>query len=259
MWRTLWSAAYSTAFALSLLVSNIRAAEVTVFAASSLTDSLKEIAAAYEHKSSDKIVFNFAASSVLARQIEEGAPADIFFSADEAKMDALQAKGLITKGTRVSLLSNILVLVAPLDSAASMKRVQDLTNSTIQRIALADPRTVPIGIYARQHLQKLGLWDAIERKAVIVENVRAALAAVEAGNADAAFVYKTDAAISRNVKIAVEIPREQGPAISYPVALTANAPHDPAARQFLDYVLGKDVAKIFTKFGFITQPRTPNK
>jgi len=245
--------------AYGLVTPNLLAAEITVFAASSLTDGLKQIAAAYEQKTSDKIVFNFAASSVLARQIEEGAPADLFFSADEAKMDALEAKGLIVKGTRASPLSNLLVIVTPQDAVVSIGSVQDLTNSAVQRIALADPKTVPIGIYARQYLQKLGLWEPVERKAVVVENVRAALATVEAGNADAAFVYKTDAAISRKVKIAVEVPREQGPPISYSLGLITNAPHISAARRFLDYVTGPDAGKVFKKFGFITQPGTPNK
>jgi molybdate transport system substrate-binding protein len=236
-----------------------KATDVTVFAASSLQDSLKEIGTAFERRTDVRIVFNFAASSVLARQIEEGAPADIFFSADEAKMDALVAKGLIDKDTRASPLSNLLVIVTPRENAVEIKSVQDLTNSSVGRIALADPKTVPIGIYARQYLQKQGLWESVQRKTIIVENVRAALAAVEAGNAEMAFVYQTDAAISRAVKIAVAIPREKGPKISYSVALVANAPHSPAVRQFLDYLTGEKGAKVFQKFGFITQPRMPNK
>jgi molybdate transport system substrate-binding protein len=243
----------------SLPSLELRAAQVTVFAASSLTDSLKEVAGAYESKTGDKIVFNFAASSVLARQIEEGAPADIFFSADEAKMDALETKGLVVKGTRGSPLSNLLVIVTAQEKAVSIKSVYDLTNSTVQRLALADPKTVPIGIYAREYLQKARLWDVLLPKAIIVENVRAALAAVEAGNADAAFVYKTDAAISKKANVAVQIPGEEGPKISYSVALVENAPHGEAAKAFLGYTMGEDAAKVFQKFGFITLPQTPNK
>jgi molybdate transport system substrate-binding protein len=257
--RSVWSTAYSAAFLCVFHAVNLGAAQVTVFAASSLTDSLKEIAAAYQHKTEDKIIFNFAASSVLARQIEEGAPADIFFSADEAKMDAVEAKGLVEKGTRASPLSNLLVVVTPRENSVEIKSVQDLTNSPIGRIALADPKTVPIGIYARQFLEKAGLWEPVQRKVVIVENVRAALATVEAGNADAAFVYKTDAAISKKVRIALEIPRQDGPNISYSVALIAKAPHPLPAGQFLDYLTGAEGQKVFQKFGFITQPRTPNK
>jgi len=242
---------------LSLYCAQISAAEITVFAVSSLTDSLKKIARTYQIKTGDKIIFNFGASSLLARQIEEGAPADIFFSADEAKMDALAAKGLIAKETRRSPLSNVLVIVVPKERASVMNSAQDLTNSTIQRIALGDPKTVPIGLYARQYLEKLGLWEALRRKVVIVEDVRAGLAAVEAGNADAAFVYKTDAAISHGIKVAVEIPRQDGPKISYSIALVKGASHETAARQFLDYIAGKDAAEVFQKFGFIVPPRMP--
>ncbi len=130
------------------------AADITVFAAASLTDSLKQIAAAYEKNSDDKIIFNFAASSTLARQIEEGAPADIFFSADEAKMNALAKKGLIDTATRKSRLGNVLVVVIPNDSALEIKSAADLTNSAIKKIALADTKAVPAGVYAKAWLEK---------------------------------------------------------------------------------------------------------
>src|SRR6266705_3620988 len=133
-----------------LAITGVTATEVTIFAAASLTDSLKQIASDYEKQSGNKIIFNFGASSTLARQIEEGAPADIFFSADEAKMDALAAKGLIAKETRRSPLSNVLVIVVPKERASVMNSAQDLTNLTIQRIALGDPNTVPKGLYARE-------------------------------------------------------------------------------------------------------------
>jgi molybdate transport system substrate-binding protein len=235
----------------------LSAAEINVFAASSLTDSLKEIATAYQRNTGDKIVFNFGASSLLARQIEEGAPADVFFSADEAKMDGLQAKGLIEKETRASPLSNLLVIVVPKENAVAINSAQDLTNSAVGRIALGDPKTVPIGVYTRQYLEKLDLWENLRRKTVIVENVRAALAAVEAGNADAAFVYKTDVAISRKVKVAVEISRQEGPEISYSVALVKGPRHEKAARSFLEYLAGEDSRKVFQKWGFIVEPRMP--
>src|SRR5262245_53506408 len=206
--------------ALALLAGiTARAADVTVFAAASLTDSLKAIAADYEKASGDKIVFNFGASSMLARQIEEGAPADIFFSADEAKMDGLESKGLLEKGTRKDRLSNSLVIVVAREKGAAISSPNDLAAPSIKRIALGDPRAVPIGIYAREYLEKLKLWEAIRPKIVATENVRAALAAVEAGNADASIVYKTDAAISEKVKVAFEVPVEEGPRIRYPMAM----------------------------------------
>jgi len=177
------------------------AAEVTVFAAASLTDALKEIATAYEGSSGDKLVFNFGASSILARQIQEGAPADLFFSADEAKMDSLAKGGLVTKETRRSLLSNTLVIVVPADSTLTLATPADLATSKVRVLALAEPQSVPAGIYAKEWLKSLKLWSKVIDKVIPTENVRAALAAVESGNADLGIVYKTDAGISKKVRI----------------------------------------------------------
>ena len=228
----------------------LRAATVLVFAAASLTESLQEIAAAYEKQSGDKIVFNFAASGTLARQIEEGAPADIFFSADEAKADALEKKGLLVKETRKSLLGNSLVIVTPPDSAA-IQSPSDLTNAAVKRVALGDPRIVPAGTYAKAYLEKSGLWAGVEPKVVPCENVRAVLAAVESGNVDAGVVYKTDAAISKKVKVAFEVPAADGPKISYPAALVANAPQPDAAKKFLGCLTGSEADAVFARHGFI--------
>jgi molybdate transport system substrate-binding protein len=168
------------------------AAELTVHAAASLTDAMKEIGAAYEKESGDKLQFNFGASSALARQIEEGAPADLFLSADEAKMDLLEQKGLLLSGTRRSLLSNLLVIVVAADATVVPKSASDLTKPEFKKITLAEPQTVPAGIYSREYLQKRELWESIKEKVVPTETVRAALAAVESGNVEAGFVYKTD-------------------------------------------------------------------
>ena len=176
-----------------------------MFAAASLTDSLQEIAAAYEKQSGERIVFNFAASGLLARQIEEGAPADLFISADEARADALETKGLIVKETRQNLLANSLVIVTAPDTA-TVQSPGDLTNAAVKRVALGDPKTVPAGTYAKVYLEKSGLWPAIEPKVIPCENVRAVLAAVESGNVDAGLVYKTDAAISKKVRVVFEVP-----------------------------------------------------
>ncbi len=230
------------------------AADVNVFAAASLSESLKEISAAYEKESGDKIIFNLGASSFLARQIEEGAPADIFFSADEAKMDALEKKNLVVKETRRSRLSNSLVIVVASDSTLPIHAASDLTNAFVKRLALGDPKTVPAGIYAKEHLVKAGLWAALEKKVVPLDNVRAALAAVEAGNAQAGLVYKTDAGLSKRVKVAHEIPVNEGPAISYPLALLQESKHPAAARKFLDHLNSAEAARVFAKFGFIVRP-----
>ena len=234
-------------------IIKIQAAEITVFAAASLTDSLKEIAAGYEKTSGDKIIFNFGASSTLARQIEEGAPADIFFSADEAQMNALAKKGLIAPATRKSRLGNSLVVLIPNDSVLQIKSASDLTNAAVKQIALADPKAVPAGVYAKAWLEKLRLWPAIEPKVIPTENVRAALAAVASGNVDAGVVYKTDAAISKNVKIACEVPRADGPDISYPVAQVKSSQQPEAAKKFLDYLSSKEAGQVFTQYGFLLQ------
>jgi molybdate transport system substrate-binding protein len=226
-----------------LAAPSLHAAEVRVFAAASLSDALRDIAAQYERTSSDRIVFNLGGSSMLERQIEEGAPADLFLSADEEKMNRLQQRGLIDPKTRVSILSNTLVIVGN----------RDLLRA--QSIALAEPSSVPAGIYARQYLTKIGIWERVKSKVIPTENVRAALAAVEAGNADSAIVYKTDAMIARSARIAFEIPRAEGPKISYPFAMTANAESRDAARRFLAFLASRPALDVFRRYGFLIAGR----
>jgi len=242
----------------ALATANANAAQVTVFAAASLTDSLKQIAADYEKSSGDKIVFNFAASGTLARQIEAGAPADIFFAADETKVDALEKEGLLVGGTRKSLLANALVIVAAPD-VTTIHAPADLTNAAIQHIALGDVKSVPAGTYAKAYLEKLLLWPAVERKVVPCENVRAVLAAVESGNVDAGIVYKTDAAISKKVKVAFEVSAADAPKISYPLALVKDSPQPEAAKKFIVYLDSDAATAVFKQFGFIVLSSPPKK
>lgn len=220
-------------------------------AAASLADAMKEIGAAYEKESGDKVQFNFGASSLLARQIEQGAPADLFFSADEAKMDDLEKKGLLLPGARHSLLSNLLVIVVATDATTAPKSASDLTRPEYRKLVLAEPQSVPAGIYAREYLQKIGLWDAVKEKIVPTESVRAALAAVESGNVEAGFVYKTDSLISKKVKVAVEISAAEGPKISYPVAVLKSSSEPRSAKQFAEYLAGPAARAIFEKLGFM--------
>src|SRR5215831_15509805 len=154
--------------AATLALHNVNGAEVTVYAAASLTDAMKEIAANYEKQSGDKILFNFGASSLLARQIMEYAPADMFLSADEAQMDELQKANLIATETRRDLLSNLLVIVVPLDSKLGVASPEELVNIS-QKVAIADPRAVPAGIYTKQYLTRLALWQKLEPKIVPTE------------------------------------------------------------------------------------------
>ncbi len=225
-------------------------AEVAVSAASSLTDAMKQASAAFGKVGGPAIVFNFGASSLLARQIEEGAPADLFFSADEAKMDDLDRKGLVDKDSRRSLLSNTLVIVVTREGGPDVHGAADLMNPAIRSLALGETRSVPVGIYAREYLVRQKLWNGLKAKVVPTENVRAALAAVESGNADTAIVYKTDALISSRVRIAFEVAVDDGPKISYPVAVLRGAKNSTGARRFLAFLASPEGLAIFRKFGF---------
>ena len=225
--------------------------EIQVFAAASLTDALKEIGASYKGA---KLNFNLAASSILARQIEEGAPADVFISADEAKMDALEKKGLLFPGTRHDLLGNTLVVVASLEEKGTLAGVEELVKDKKAKIAIGQPDTVPAGIYAKEYLTKKKLWDALKEQLVPTDNVRAALSAVEAGNAQYGIVYKTDAMISKKVRVVLEVPAGEGPKIVYPaarIAVNAKAPRDDKAVQaFEEYLFSPSAEAIFRKYGF---------
>jgi molybdate transport system substrate-binding protein len=243
-----WLGAFACALALA---PPLRAADVNVFAAASLTDALKEIAPAYEKTSGDKLVFNLGASSMLARLIREGAPADLFFSADEAQMDGLDKAGLLAPGTRQPILSNSLVVVVATDGGPRIASPRDL--ASIRALALAEPKSVPAGVYAKQVLEKLGLWDALVSRVIPTENVRACLAAVEAGNADAGIVYRTDALISKKVRIAWSVPAADGPDISYPLAIPKDAPNTEAAKRFASYLASEPARAIFVRYGFLVR------
>jgi len=226
--------------------------QVQVSAAASLTDALKEIAAAYKPA---KLNFNLAASSALARQIEEGAPVDVFISADEAKMDGLEKKGLLIPGTRRDLLGNTLVVVAAQEEKVPLANIHDLTKRKNIKIAIGQPETVPAGIYAKEYLTKAGIWDALKDELVPTENVRAALAAVEAGNAQYGIVYKTDALISKKVHVVLEVPASEGPKIVYPVAIvdaSIKTPRNPApVNAFVEFLFSPTAQAIFRKDGFL--------
>jgi len=241
-------------FAATLGSSRFAAGEITVFAAASLSDALHELATTYQKTTGDTVRLNLGASSLLARQIKEGAPADLFLSADEAKMDDLARAGLIDATSRRSLLSNSLVIVVAADSKLKLASAQDLASAEVHRLAVAEPETVPAGIYAREYLQKVGLWEAVVGKTVPVENVRAVLAVVESGNADAGIVYKTDALISRKVRVAYEVPPGDGPRISYPVAVVEGGGNPAGAARFLALLTSPAGKSVFAKYGFITEP-----
>lgn len=242
------------ALILSLLASPAHAADLNVFAAASLSDALEEIAPHYEAASGDTLRFNLAGSHALALQIKQGAPADVFFSADEAKMDELAKAGLIETDTRRSLLANTLVIVVNADRGAAVKSPADLATPAVRRLALAETKTVPAGIYAKEYLETKGFWTGVAAKVVPTENVRACLAAVESGNVDAGIVYKTDALISRNVKVVHEVAWADGPRISYPLAVVKESKNPEAARKFARFLATPAAQAVFARYGFLAAP-----
>lgn len=218
-----------------------------VFAAASLTESMQELGRQFEKQAGTKVEFSFGGSNDLARQIQAGAPADVLFSADVAKMDQLEKAGMVKAADRVDLLSNMLVVVVPSSSTAAVKTPQGLV--ALPRIALADPKSVPAGVYTKQWLEGLGLWAQAEPKVVPTLDVRAALAAVESEAAPAAVVYRTDAAIAKKAKIAFEV--TNGPRITYVVAPLAGSKNHAAAQAFVKFLQGGAGRAEFEKRGFL--------
>jgi molybdate transport system substrate-binding protein len=225
---------------------------LTVFAAASMKNALDEIDNAYAARSGVKVIVSYAASSTLAKQIEQGAPADVFVSADTDWMDYAIAKRTINEPTRVNLLGNSIVLVAPANSKLDNVMIGpgfDLaTLAGDDKIATGDVKAVPAGKYAKAALQKLGAWQAAEPKFAMAENVRAALTLVARGEAALGIVYSTDAKVEPGVKIVGSFPADSHPPIIYPLAATATA--KPEAAGYLAF-LGSSAAKaIFEKYGF---------
>lgn len=228
------------------------AAGVTVFAAASLSDALKQAGDAYKAKGGEAPIFSFAASSALAKQIEASGGADMFISADRDWMDYLDNKGLIAHDTRKDLLGNHLVLIAPAASGAGVKIAPhfDLKGALGDgRLSVADPDSVPAGKYAKTALTSLGVWNTVADRLVQAENVRVALAYVARGEAPLGIVYTTDAMAEPKVKVVGTFPDNTHQPIVYPAALTKDA--QPGAKAFLDFLSGPDAAAIFAKAGFI--------
>jgi molybdate transport system substrate-binding protein len=223
---------------------------VTVFAAASLTDSMKQVADAYKARTGKPVTLSFGASSALAKQIEQGAPAEIFFSADTDWMDYLQQKNLIDAASRKILLGNRLVLIgAPDSKPLAITPHFDLAGALGDgKLALADPASVPAGKYGKASLTALGVWDSVAAHVAPAENVRVALEYVARGEAPYGIVYATDARVAPQVKVAGIFPENTHPAIVYPVALTKTA--TPWARDFLVFLSGPEARAIFDKAGF---------
>ena len=238
-----------------LTVLTVHAADVAVYAAVSLTDALKAIAPKYEAATGDKLLFNLDGSNVLALQITKGAPADVFFSADEKQMDKLQKAGLVDAATRQDIVFNRLVAVVGIASPLQLTSLADLAKPEVKRLALGDPRSVPAGVYAKEYLEAANIWDQVEARVVPTQNVRAALAGVESGNADAGIVYQTDALISHKVKIAFALPDSPKVRIAYPAAVLVHAPNPDGAKKFVLYLQSDaDARTVFAQYGFLVGP-----
>jgi len=225
--------------------------ELLVFAASSLTDVLNELGALYTKESGQPVKFSYAASSVLAKQIESGAKADAFLSADTEWMDYVDSRNLIDKTTRKNLLGNRLALVAPADSTTKVKIAKGFPLAKILgdgRLATGDPDSVPVGRYAKAALTSLGAWDSVAERLVRAENVRAALGFVGRGEAMLGIVYETDARVEKKVRIVDTFPASSHPPIVYPVATSAKP--QQGARAFVQFLSSKQAAAVFRKYGF---------
>jgi molybdate transport system substrate-binding protein len=236
-----------------LLPLTARAQEVTVFAAASLTDAMKDISAKWAAAGHKPLVMSFGSSSTLARQIEQGAPANVFASADEKWMDYLAQKNLIVADTRKDLLGNDLVLVVSADKPMHVTINKSFDMLALLgangRLATGDPAHVPVGIYAEQALKKLGMWDSVSPRLARTDDVRAALLLVERGEAPAGIVYATDAAVSKAVMIAGTFPADSHDPVSYPFAVTKSG-DTPEARALLQFLTGPAAHEVFAQRGF---------
>lgn len=224
--------------------------EIMIPAAASLHAALAELAKDYQEKHSNvKLTFTYGASGVLQQQIEQGAPADLFISAGKSQMDALEQKNLIDKGTRVDLLSNELVLIVGKDNQ-TITGVQDLSKPEVKKIALGIPDSVPAGKYTQESLKSLQLWDTLQSKFIFAKDVTQVLNYVETGNAEAGFVYRSDAMLSNKVKVAYPVPDSAHKPIVYPAAVLANSKNKEIAGDFLKYLESSAGKLVFASYGF---------
>jgi len=235
-----------------LFATHAIAAEVLVFGAASLKEALDEQARRFADSSGDTVTLSYAASSALARQVVNGAPADLFISADRNWMDYLDERRLLRPNTRIELLRNALVLIAPAKSQAKLVIGPGFPLAAAlgrERLAMADPDSVPAGKYARDALAHLGVWPSVEPRIARTENVRAALALVSRGEAPFGIVYATDAKADKGVRVVDTFPADSHPAIVYPAAIVA-ASASPAAKPLLDYLQSAAARPVWERYGF---------
>ncbi len=237
---------------LAVPLTSASAATVTVFAAASLKESMDAQARQFESRTGDKVVVSYAASNALAKQIEAGAPADLFISADLEWMDYLDQRRLLAPSSRFTLLGNSLVLIAPAASKLTLKIERGFGLQSAlggERLAVANPDSVPAGKYAKSALVALGVWPSVQNQLARTENVRAALALVSRGEAPLGIVYSTDALADSGVRIVDTFPAATHPPILYPVAAVAGS-SSPAAKPLLDFLRSPEAAATWRKYGF---------
>lgn len=251
MMKRILGAVAGIAFGLSAMAAH--ADEVFVFAAASLTNALNEVGESFTAKTGHTIKPSYAASSALAKQVEQGSPAHVFASADLKWMDYLAGKKLVNSDTRFNLLGNTLVLVVPVDSKLGKVELGPKTDIAALagdgRIATGNPDSVPVGLYFKQAMERAGQWQKVAPKIASTDSVRAALAFVERGEATLGVVYATDAAVSKKVKVIGTFPDSMHDPIVYPFALVAG--HEtPAAKAFLEQIRTPEAKGVFAKYGF---------
>jgi molybdate transport system substrate-binding protein len=225
--------------------------EITVSAAASLRDAFREISKQYEERTGVKINFNFGASGALQKQIESGAPVDVFASAGIPQMDALANQGLIAPETRRDFARNTLVLIVPADSTSGITSFADLGGAKVAKLAVGNPKTVPVGQYAEQSLSRLGLWQRLGPRLILAEDVRQALDYVARGEVDAGIVYASDVlATGDRVRTVATAPADSHDPILYPIAVVRASSHQEAARAFIDAVMSDEGHRTMEKYGF---------
>jgi len=224
---------------------------LTIYGAASTTDVMNELAKRFEARTGTKVRTSFASSATVARQIEAGAHADVFISANLSWMDHLENKGRLEPGTRRNLLGNRIVLIAPASHGFELRleRGSDLAGAFEGKLALADPAHAPAGRYAKESLEHLGWWTAIEPRVLPCKDVRAAVAAVETGSVGAGVAYATDAAVSKRIKIAGTFPDASHAPIRFPIALIKGS--KAGARELLDFLCSKEARKVYEAAGFV--------
>lgn len=246
------SSAENTESAGSAADSTAASGAVTIYAAKSMTDCLDELIADYNEANPNvEISANYASSGDLQSQIENGAPCDMFLSAAQTQMDALEEEELIDTNSRSDLLTNEAVLVVPTDSDA-VASFEDLAKDSVTKVAIGDPESVPAGQYAQEILTNLNIWDAVYAKAVLGSDVRQVLAWCETGEVDAGIVYATDAAVTDEVKVVCAAPEDSCDPVVYPIALTTEGADNTAAADFLAFLQSADAAQVFEAYGFGT-------